>query len=78
MEHDDIGEEEAKELLGDQIDTAEREYLLNYYKLVKSGHANYVATHGFKDITGQEPMDMTAFFKTYATDFKPKKRKTSK
>lgn len=78
MEHQDITEEEAKKLLNGQVDPAEMEYLLEYYALVRAGHANYIATRGFQEITGQPPMDMDAFFKTYSEDFTPKKRRTRK
>lgn len=77
MEYEDIKEEEAKKLLDGQIDAAEQEYLLEYYALVRDGHANYVSTHAFKSLTGQNPQELEEFFKTYAAEFKPKRRKTS-
>lgn len=72
--------EDAQSLLDDQaeISDAEKEYLLEYYALVRAGKTNYISTHAFHDITGTHPTEMTDFFKTYSDEFKPKKRKTKK
>lgn len=78
MEFDDIPEEDAKKILAEvtEISEAEKEYLLEYYALVREGKTNYVATHAFHDITRSQPQSMEEFFKSYNAEFKPKKRKT--
>lgn len=78
MQFEDISPEDAKKILDDQaeISDAEKEYLLEYYALVREGKTNYISTHAFHDITGQHPMEMPDFFKQYNAEFKPKKRKT--
>ncbi|KAI5800477.1 hypothetical protein FPQ18DRAFT_252693 [Pyronema domesticum] len=78
MEYEDISEEDAVELLKEaEISESEKEYLLQYYSLVREGKLNYISTHCFHDVLGEHPMEMTDFFKSYAEEFKPKKRKTS-
>lgn len=81
MEFQDIPEEEAKKVLADnnEISQAEKEYLLEYFALVREGKANYVATHAFRDVTKAQPQSLEEFFKSYGQEFKPsnKKRKTS-
>ncbi|KAF8244922.1 NAD(P)-binding protein [Wilcoxina mikolae CBS 423.85] len=79
MEYEDISEFNAKKLLQEaEISDAEKEYLMEYYTLVREGKTNYISTNAFHDVTGAHPMEMTEFFKTYAEEFKPKKRKTKK
>ncbi|KAH8077488.1 hypothetical protein BXZ70DRAFT_962536 [Cristinia sonorae] len=81
MEFDSISEEEAKKILsseqGEDVDDAEKEYLLEYYSLVREGKTAYVSNAPmlvFFGHRGQEPVD---FFKTYSSEFKPKKRRMS-
>lgn len=80
MEYEDISEEEAKKLLDQQSDLAqsEKEYLLEYYSLVREGKTNYVSTTAFKFVTGEQPTEPEEFFKLYTDEFKPKRRKISK
>ena len=74
---------EAKRVLQEQSDTdpSELQYLLEYYSLVREGKTNYISTNTFHDVTGAHPMEPPDFFKTYATEFRPKhvekKRKTN-
>lgn len=72
--------EEARKILDTQsdIDDSEKEFLLEYYSLVREGKTNYISTHSFHYITGSNPQEPTDFFKTYSAEFKPKRRKTSK
>lgn len=66
--------DEAREILKDaEIDESEKEYLLEYYSLVREGKTNYVSTHSFQLMTGEKPMLPTEFFNTYDVEFKPKK-----
>jgi hypothetical protein len=77
---------EAKKVLHSQSrsDDSEKDYLLDYYSLVRQGKTNYISTMAFHDITGSHPMEPPEFFKTYAREFTPqnggqhvqKKRKT--
>lgn len=80
VQYKDIPETEAKKILkaevGDELSEAEKEYLLEYYSLVREGKTNYIATHAFHDITGLHPQEPVEFFKSYEAEFKPKKRKT--
>ncbi|KAL1938462.1 hypothetical protein VTO73DRAFT_11702 [Trametes versicolor] len=57
---------------------AEREYLLEYYALVRAGKTNYVATTAMLAFFGHRGQEPTEFFKTYSAEFKPKKRRTTK
>lgn len=81
MEFTDISEEEAKNILAEQkeISESEKQYLLEYYALVREGKANYVATHAFRDVTKSQPQGLEEFFKSYGQEFKPsnKRRKVS-
>lgn len=56
-----------------EIDESEKEYILEYYSLVKEGKTNYVSTHSFQLMFGQKPMQPTEFFQTYDEEFKPKR-----
>lgn len=55
------------------INESEKEYLLEYYSLVREGKTNYISTMAFNAITGSHPMEPDAFFKTYDSEFKPKR-----
>jgi len=82
MTFEDISEAEAKKVLHSQShsDESEKEYLLEYYSLVREGKTNYISTTAFVHVTGQHPQEPVEFFKVYADEFKPlparKKRKT--
>lgn len=83
LEFEDLSLEEAKKVLdetegGKELDESEREYLLDYYSIVREGKTNYVSTLAFIQVTGQEPQDVKDFFKNYEEEFKPKKRRTRK
>lgn len=73
---------EAKRVLHAQSrsDESEKEYLLEYYSLVREGKTNYISTMAFHMVTGNRPMEPPDFFKTYSESFLPehtnKKRKT--
>jgi len=58
------------------MSAVEKEYLLEYCSLVREGKTNYISTHSFHDITGRHSMEPVDFFKTYAVEFKPKKKRT--
>ena len=45
---------------------AEREYLLEYYSLVREGKTNYTATTAFLAYFGHRGQEPTEFFKTYS------------
>jgi hypothetical protein len=74
---------EAKKVLHhqSQADASEKQYLLEYYSLVREGKTNYISTTAFVNVTGQSPQDPTDFFKVYAKEFlsehPKKKQKTS-
>ncbi|EGN99961.1 hypothetical protein SERLA73DRAFT_180297 [Serpula lacrymans var. lacrymans S7.3] len=76
----DISEHEAKQLLDadTDVDDSEKQYLLEYYSLVREGKTNYVSTLAFNAITGGPPILPIEFFKTYDAEFKSKKRKMRK
>jgi hypothetical protein len=82
LQFEDISEAEAKKVLKTQsdIDRSEQQYLLEYYRLVREGKTNYIATTAFVNVTGGHPTEPTEFFKLYAGDPLPepakKKRKT--
>ncbi|EKM57245.1 uncharacterized protein PHACADRAFT_142468 [Phanerochaete carnosa HHB-10118-sp] len=82
MEFESIAERNARQILfsdqGAEIDEAEKEYLLEYYSLVREGKTNYVSNIpmlAYFGHRGQEPSD---FFKVYNEEFKPKRRRTAK
>ncbi|KAL1844875.1 hypothetical protein VTK73DRAFT_1631 [Phialemonium thermophilum] len=80
LEFEDISEAEAKRILSAQaeIDSSEKEYLLEYYSLVREGKTNYISTTAFHDVTGTHPTEPDQFFKLYSADLRPaKKAKTS-
>lgn len=75
MKFEDISLREAKRVLhlqAGQHDQSEKEYLLEYYSLVREGKTNYISTNAFHDLTGMHPQQPVDFFKTYAEEFKPK------
>ncbi|KAF8448253.1 hypothetical protein BDZ91DRAFT_702867 [Kalaharituber pfeilii] len=80
MDFAELSDTEAREILDAQtdIDDAEKEYLLEYYSLVREGKTNYVSNLAFKQATGALPTFPSEFFETYEDEFKPKKRKTGK
>lgn len=81
MKFENISPAEAKKVLHTQShsDDSEKEYLLEYYSLVREGKTNYISTMAFHDMTGSHPTEPPDFFKTYAQEFMPehpaKKRK---
>lgn len=64
---------EAKRVLKNQSDSddSEKQYLLEYYALVRAGKTNYVSTLAFQAITGTSPQLPPDFFKAYAEEFHP-------
>jgi len=56
------------------IDESEKQYLLEYYSLVREGKTNYVSTLSFHQVCGTKPQEMTEFFKVYHNEFSPNKR----
>jgi len=83
MKFENISEAEAKKVLHhqSQSDASEKQYILEYYSLVREGKTNYISTTAFVNVTGQHPQEPTDFFQVYAQEFKPehpkKKQKTS-
>ncbi|KAI0820492.1 NAD-P-binding protein [Trametes gibbosa] len=82
MEFESIDEDSAKAILnssqGEEVDAAEREYLLEYYALVRAGKTNYTATTAMLAFFGHRGQEPSEFFKTYSAEFKPKKRRMTK
>ncbi|OTB17203.1 hypothetical protein K445DRAFT_273333 [Daldinia sp. EC12] len=77
MQFEDISPTEAKKVLkaqASEVDESEKEYLLEYYSLVREGKTNYIATTAFHDVTGNHPTQPTDFFKMYSDDLRPKKK----
>ncbi|KAL1667522.1 hypothetical protein GGF50DRAFT_112248 [Schizophyllum commune] len=79
MEFESITEAKAKKILaseqGEEVDDAEKEYLLEYYSLVREGKTAYVSNAAFQAIFGSRGQEMPDFFKAYSAEFKPKKRR---
>ncbi|PIL26453.1 hypothetical protein GSI_12211 [Ganoderma sinense ZZ0214-1] len=79
MEFESIDNDTAKQILnsdqGAEVDEAEREYLLEYYSLVREGKTNYTATTAMLAYLGTRGQEPAEFFRTYSDEFKPKKRK---
>lgn len=66
---------EAKRVLKAQdIDDSEKEYILEYYSLVREGKTNYIATTAFHDVTGEHPTEPDEFFRMYSVELRPKKK----
>jgi len=61
-------------LKAQDIDDSEKEYILEYYSLVREGKTNYIATTAFHDVTGQHPTEPDEFFRMYADELRPKKK----
>lgn len=80
MEFENISEKEAKRVLHTQghHDESERDYILEYYSLVREGKTNYVSTTAFVNVTGGHPQEPNDFFKVYAEEFTPKGKAKSK
>ncbi|KAK1236951.1 hypothetical protein MKX08_007899 [Trichoderma sp. CBMAI-0020] len=76
IEFENISENEAKRVLSSQSesDESEKEYILEYYSLVREGKTNYIATTAFHDVTGAHPTEPKEFFKSYSTEFRPRKK----
>lgn len=73
IEFTDTSDTEAKQLvleLDTDVDDSEKQYLLEYYSLVREGKTNYVSTLDFAPITGEEPTNPPDFFKTYESEKK--------
>jgi hypothetical protein len=68
---------EAKKILAKQsdLDESEKQYLLEYYSLVRENKTNYVATLGFQQVCGGKLQEATEFFKVYSESFDPKASK---
>ncbi|KAH7029876.1 uncharacterized protein B0I36DRAFT_245099 [Microdochium trichocladiopsis] len=81
MEFENVSQAEAKRILKSQSDSdeSEKQYILEYYSLVRQGSTNYIATTAFHDVTGEHPTQPTDFFKLYKSEFteqeQPKKKK---
>ena len=60
----------AKKILaseqGEEVDDAEKEYLLEYYSLVREGKTAYVSNAAFQAIFGSRGQEMPDFFKAYS------------
>ncbi|KAM0265164.1 hypothetical protein ACHAQJ_000317 [Trichoderma viride] len=76
IEFEDVSWNEAKRLLASQSesDESEKEYILEFYSLVREGKTNYIATTAFHDVTGTHPTEPDQFFKLYAADLRPRKK----
>ncbi|KAL7930731.1 hypothetical protein V8C35DRAFT_283233 [Trichoderma chlorosporum] len=76
IEFEDISEKEAKRVLASQSesDESEKEFILEYYSLVREGKTNYIATTAFHDVTGAHPTEPNEFFKSYSAEFRPRKK----
>ncbi|KAK0755999.1 hypothetical protein N5P37_011276 [Trichoderma harzianum] len=76
IEFENISENEAKRVLASQSesDESEKEFILEYYSLVREGKTNYIATTAFHDVTGAHPTEPDDFFKSYSADFRPRKK----
>ncbi|KAK4125992.1 NAD(P)-binding protein [Parathielavia appendiculata] len=76
LEFENISEREAKRVLKAQsdLDESEKEYILEYYSLVREGKTNYISTTAFHDVTGQHPTEPDEFFRNYAGELRPKKK----
>ncbi|KAI1365447.1 NAD(P)-binding protein [Xylaria arbuscula] len=78
LQFEDISAAEAKKVLRTESDSdeSEKQYLLDYYSLVREGKTNYISTTAFHDVTGEHPTQPTDFFKMYEEEFKPKSKST--
>jgi hypothetical protein len=85
IQFESISASEAKRVLHQQAashDDSEKQYLLEYYSLVREGKVNYISTTAFHDVTGAHPQELNLFFESYAQEFQTnqavKKRKREK
>ncbi|KAK7429914.1 hypothetical protein QQZ08_003536 [Neonectria magnoliae] len=71
-----ISEAEARKILKAQSesDRSEQKYILEYYRLVREGKTNYIATTAFHDVTGEHPTEPEAIFEMYKADMRPAKK----
>ncbi|KAK5653921.1 hypothetical protein OQA88_7846 [Cercophora sp. LCS_1] len=75
IEFENISEREAKRVLSAQgIDESEKEYILEYYSLVREGKTNYIATTAPHDVTGNHPTEPDEFFRMYSLELRPKEK----
>lgn len=67
---------EARKVLKVQSesDQSEQKYVLEYYRLVREGKTNYIATTAFHDVTGEHPTEPEAFFQMYSAEMRPHKK----
>ncbi|KAF2179523.1 NAD(P)-binding protein [Zopfia rhizophila CBS 207.26] len=74
MAFESISESEARKVLHTQShsDDSEKQYLLEYYSLVREGKTNYISTTAFHDVTGGHPMEPDDFFRVYADEMRPR------
>jgi len=76
IEFENISEAEAKRVLASQSesDKSERDYILEYYRLVREGKTNYIATMAFREVTGTQPTGAEDFFRMYSQELRPHKK----
>lgn len=55
-------------------DASEKQYILEYYSLVREGKTNYIATTAYHYVTGSRPTEPDEFFEMYADELRPKKK----
>lgn len=60
------------------LDESEKQYLLEYYSLVRENKTNYVSTMGFQQVCGTKLQEATEFFKVYKDSFDPKAPRSPK
>ena len=67
---DEFTRAKAKKILaseqGEEVDDAEKEYLLEYYSRVREGKTAYVSNAAFQAIFGSRGQEMPDFFKAYS------------
>lgn len=73
LKFENISEAEARKVLHRQSesDDSEKQYLLEYYSLVREGKTNYISTSAFHYVTGTKPQEPDEFFKVYSESFMP-------
>ncbi|KAH6957595.1 hypothetical protein BKA56DRAFT_200923 [Ilyonectria sp. MPI-CAGE-AT-0026] len=76
LKFENISEAEARKVLKAQSesDQSEQKYVLEYYRLVREGKTNYIATTAFHDVTGEHPTEPEAFFQMYSAEMRPYKK----
>ncbi|KFA45616.1 hypothetical protein S40293_08625 [Stachybotrys chartarum IBT 40293] len=67
---------EARRVLKAQSesDQSERQYILEYYSLVREGKTNYISTTAFHDVTGEHSTEPEEFFALYKEELRPAKK----